>query len=78
MMPMLNQPVRESTFVTAAELSQFPVLPCPGDIQGSGLSIILANTRTGFITIQGSGIDIDNQGLIDVTDLDLTGGSFSR
>ena len=45
----------------------------PSYIQGSGLSIILANTCTGFITIQGSGIDIDNQGLIDVTD--LTGGN---
>ena len=48
----------------------------PSYIQGSGLSIILDDTCTGFITIQGSGIDIDNQGLIDVTD--LTGGNQKK
>ena len=48
----------------------------PSYIQGSGLSIILDDTCTGFITIQGNGIDIDNQGLIDVTD--LTGGNQKK
>ena len=48
----------------------------PSYIDGNALAVTFVNGCTGFVTVQGSGIDIDNQSVIDVTD--LTGGNQKK